>query len=205
MLAGRIEIELGQLDDARVHLDSALMLARRISAGNLEAQSLNLLGQISAAEGKMDEARRYADQAVDVVRKVGMTFIGPAVLAAQAALLENPARRRDALKEAEEILDSGCVAHNHFWFAQTAIDQALAAGEWDEAERYAHRLEKYMHDEPLAWPEFTAARGRALASWGRGSREEALVAELQRLRNVAADAGLVRAAIELERVSASVM
>jgi hypothetical protein len=147
----------------------------------------------------MDEARHHVEGAMDVVRKVGMTFIGPAVLAVHAGLSVDPAERRAALKEAEEILDSGCVAHNQFWFAQSAIDQKLAVGEWDEVDRYARRLENYIREEPLAWPEFIVARGRALASWGRGKRDPDLAAELKRLRDTAVEVGLVRAAAALER------
>ena len=199
ILAGRIEIELARFVDASEHLGRALMIARRIGAGNFEAQALCLLGQLCAAQEKMDEARHHLDGALDVLRKVGMTFIGPAVLAVHSGLSGDPAERKAALKEAEEILDSGCVAHNHFWFAQSAIEQKLAVGEWDEVDRYAHRLEKYTREEPLAWPEFIAARGRALASWGRGSREVALLRELERLRDTAMEAGLVRAAAALEQ------
>ena len=199
ILAGRIEIELGRFVDARIHLERALMIARKIGAGNFEAQSLCLLGQLCAAQENMDEARHHVKEAMDVVRKVGMTFIGPAVLAVHAALSVDPAEQRAALREAEEILDSGCVAHNQFWFAQSAIDQKLTVGEWDEVDRYARRLENYIREEPLAWPEFIVARGRALASWGRGKREPDLAAELKRLRDTAVEVGLVRAAAALER------
>jgi class 3 adenylate cyclase/tetratricopeptide (TPR) repeat protein len=196
MLAGRIEFELGRFDDAGAHLERALAIARRIGAGGFEAQSLCLLGELCVARERLDEGREHVKGALDVVRKVGMTFIGPAVLATHAALSEDPAERAAALGEAEQILDSGCVAHNHFWFAQSAIDQKLVTGEWDEVERYARRLETYIRDEPLPWPEFIIARGRALASWGRGQRNAALVLELTRLREVAAGAGWVRAALE---------
>ena len=199
ILAGRVEIELGRFPDARSHLERALAIARRIGAGNFEAQALCLLGQLSATEGNIDEARRSVAASVDVVRRIGMTFIGPAVLAAHAALADDPAVRSEALTEAERILDSGCVAHNHFWFAQSAIDHKLAIGEWDEVDRYAARLERYIAAEPLPWAEFLAARGRALAAQGRGKRDAKLAAELERLHRAALDAGLVRAAHALEK------
>jgi tetratricopeptide (TPR) repeat protein len=199
MLAGRIEFEAGRFADAGTHLDRALALARRIRAGNFEAQSLCQLGQLCAAQDKMDEARQFLDQAMAVVRGVGMTFIGPVVLAVHAALSNDPSERTAALMEAEAILDSGCVAHNQFWFPQIAIDQALAAGEWAEAERYATRLENYMREEPLPWPEFVVARGRALAAWGRERRDAALAAELKRLLYAARGAGLTLAAAALEK------
>ena len=137
------------------------------------------------------------------MRNVGLTFIGPAVLAQLAALTGDPAERKAALREAEEILDSGCVSHNQFWFAFTAIDQALAAGEWDAVEPYAKRLETYTREQPLPWPDFMIARGRALAAWGRGIRDASLVTELGRLRDVAVGSGLKLAASDLEQALAT--
>jgi hypothetical protein len=97
------------------------------------------------------------------------------------------------LQEAESILDSGCVAHNHIWFAQTAIDHALAVGAWDRAEHYAARLEDYTRGQPLAWHDFIVARARALAAWGCGTRTADLVTELKRLRECAVQHGLAAA------------
>ncbi len=181
MLAGAVELELGHLVEAQEYLERGLKLARTMSASNFEAQALILLARLTAAHGELPEARAFSAQAVGMVREVGMTFIGPSVLAVLATLTEDPGERRKALEEAEYILDSGCVAHNHFWFARTAIDHALAIGEWEEAERYATRLEAYTREQPLPWPDFMIARGRALAAWGRGRRGPELVAELERL------------------------
>jgi tetratricopeptide (TPR) repeat protein len=199
MLAGSVEIELGRFDDARLHLDRALGLARRIGAGNFEAQSLRLLGRLAAAEGRKGDAQKLLDQATNVVRTVGMTFIGPTVLAQRAAVSDDPVERKSSLAEAEGILNAGCVSHNHFWFAETAIDQCLASHEWDAAEHYANRLEDYIRAERLAWPEFTIARARALVAWGRGRREPALTADLEKLRGVAAAVGLVQVEAALAR------
>ncbi|MHA1107848.1 MAG: adenylate/guanylate cyclase domain-containing protein [Alphaproteobacteria bacterium] len=203
MLAGRIELELGHFVEAQKHFNGALDLARMLSAGNFEAQSLVLISRLCAVQGEHAEARRFAEQAVGVVRNVGLTFIGPAVLAQLAALTTDEVERKATLREAEEILDTGCVAHNHFWFAFTAIDQALAAGEWDEADRYATRLETYTREQPLPWPDFMIARGRALASWGRGGRDESLVMELKRLHEVAEGSGMNLAASGLEQALAT--
>jgi len=123
----------------------------------------------------------------------------PFVEGTRAALSDDPTESTAALEEAVRILDSGCVAHNQFWFAQSAIDQKLARGEWDEVDRYARRLESYIQ-QPLPWPEFIIARGRALASWGRGKRDAALAAELDHLRKVATSAGLVRTAGALGKI-----
>ena len=193
MLAGTVELELGYFVAAQEHLERGLKLARTMSAGNFEAQTLVLLARLATAQEKPLEAREFARQAVGMVRQVGMTYIGPTVLAIMATLTEDPTERTKAFKEAEHFLDSGCVAHNHFWFARTAIDHALMIDEWDEAERYATRLETYTREQPLPWPDFIIGYGRALAAWGRGRRGPDLVAELGRLRAEAERVNLITA------------
>ena len=199
ILAGVVETEFGHFIEAEDYLVRGLELARALSAGNLEAQTLGRLAVLRAAEGRIDQACDFAELAVEAVRKVGMTFIGPYVLATKAALTEDHAESRKVLEEAESILESGCVAHNHFWFAQSAIEQSLAVGDWDKAEGYAEKLEAYTREQPLPWSDFLIARGRALAAWGRGIRSEAVLAELTRLHQVAAQHGLQPLALELGR------
>ncbi|MHC4093546.1 MAG: hypothetical protein ACYSVY_25280, partial [Planctomycetota bacterium] len=54
------------------------------------------------------------------------------------------------------------------WFYRDAIEVSLDLGDWDEADRYAERLDAYTRGEPLPWSRFFTERGRALASDGRG-------------------------------------
>jgi hypothetical protein len=89
------------------------------------------------------------------------------------------------------------------WFHQEAIDVHLAFAEWDEAERSAQALGDYTRAEPLPWSDFYAARGRALAAWGRGSRSAPLMAEIRRLAVEAARCRLGRAQAALDRVLAA--
>jgi class 3 adenylate cyclase/tetratricopeptide (TPR) repeat protein len=203
MLAGCVYCELGQLEEARTYTRRALDLALSIGANNFAGQALRILAQISAAQGRMGEALEHADRAVKIVRKVGLTFIGPSVLAVKAAVTEDVEEAARTMQEAESILDAGCVAHNHIWFARTAIDHAVAIGAWDQAEHYARRLEEYTREQPLAWPDFMIARARALAAWGRGVRSRELVVELERLRECAVQHGLVLAMPQLDEALAA--
>ena len=132
-----------------------------------------------------------------------MTFIGPSVLAIKSALTDDRDERRKALEEAESILNSGCVAHNQFWFARIVIDHTLAIGEWDEVERYAAHLEAYTRGQPLPWSDFLIARGRVLAAWGRGTRNEEVVAKLRRLHELTVRQGLKPLASDIERALAA--
>jgi hypothetical protein len=171
-------------------------------ADNFAAQILRWLAWNAWMRGDGQGAKAYASQAVQVVRKVGMTFIGPSVLAVEAALTEDEAVSQALLTEAEGILDAGCVAHNHFWFAQTAIRHALVTSAWDRVERYAARLEVYTQWEPLPWSDYLVARGRSLAAWGRGERGAACTAELQRLKSIAEERHLRLDQAELSSVLA---
>jgi len=58
-------------------------------------------------------------------------------------------------------------------FYHEAIETALNTGEWAAAERYAAAFESYTRPEPLPWADFHVARGRALAGFGRGARDDA--------------------------------
>lgn len=203
LLAGYVCSELGELEKSDRLLQQALELARAMQANNFEAQVLRWLARNALGEGNRNTAETYAAEAVQVVRKVGMTFIGPAVLALEAALTDDAARSKSLWIEAEAILDSGCVAHNHFWFAQIAIGHALQEGAWNRADHYASRLESYTRNEPLPWANFLIAKGRTLAAWGRGERGAAIVAELRRLRTIAAERRLQLDLVELNRALAA--
>ena len=88
------------------------------------------------------------------------------------------------------VVRAGCLAHNVLWFRRDAIEAALNAGEWEAAERHAAALEDYTRAEPLPWSDFIVARGRALATHGRGKGGAGLTAELVRLRDEAERVGL---------------
>jgi hypothetical protein len=116
--------------------------------------------------------------------------MGPEMLSALAVATDDPATREAALCEGEAILLSGCPSHNYLFFYRDAIDASLAAGAWDEAERYAAALKDYTRPEPLPWADFAIARGRALAKWGRGQRQADAAAELHRIAAEAERVGL---------------
>jgi class 3 adenylate cyclase/predicted ATPase len=190
MLAGKVELMTSQNSEARKHLERGHELSRTLSASNFEMQTLIRLAQVNAAEGKLSQARDTASQAIRLGRKVGMTFSGPAALVVWAELSEDSDQRKAALQEAESILDSGCVSHNHMWFADGAIDLALKHGEWDQAEHFATRLEAYTQAQKLEWPDFLIAKARSLAALGRGDRSQDLMEQIIRLKETAERVGL---------------
>jgi hypothetical protein len=110
--------------------------------------------------------------------------------------------RRSAIAEGESLLRAGSVAHNHFRFYRDTIEAALRAADWDEAERLAEALAAFAAPEPLPWTSFYAARGHALARWGRGKRSGVLRSHLTGLAGEAGTAGLLLAVPAIERALA---
>jgi class 3 adenylate cyclase/tetratricopeptide (TPR) repeat protein len=189
-LVGFVELELGNLDEGKDYLERSLEIARMIGTNNFTAQSLHLLARLYLAQGQIAKARILIKEAEGLVRKVGMTFIGPSVLAVKAALSDNSDERQSALAEAEGILESGCLAHNYNNFANVSIDLHLELNKWNEVERQTTWLETRTSEHPLTWSDFMIARGRSLAAFGRGERNDELTTEITRLRKQASRAGM---------------
>ena len=82
------------------------------------------------------------------------------------------------------------MGHNHLWFFRCAIEASLHSHDWDGAERYARALADYTRPEPLPWSDFFVAYGRALAAFGRGQTDPALMGEVQRLKEEGERLGL---------------
>ena len=51
-------------------------------------------------------------------------------------------------------------------------------------------MESYTRGQPVPWADFFIARGRALAAFGRGARDEKTLGEIARLREEAEEVGL---------------
>ena len=100
-------------------------------------------------------------------------------------------------------LRGSCAGHNFLYFYSDAIETCLQMEEWDEVDRYAQALENYTSAEPLPYTDFFITRGRALAAFGRGDHDDAIMQELQRLRDEAERVGLKVAIPALEEALSS--
>jgi hypothetical protein len=76
---------------------------------------------------------------------------------------------------------------------------ALEMGEWSEVRDH------YTRSEPFVWADFFIARGRALATFGRGDRDPVLMTELRRLRDEGERLGLKPAMPSLEAALAAAL
>ncbi|HYI84922.1 MAG TPA: hypothetical protein VEX11_17155 [Acetobacteraceae bacterium] len=152
------------------------------------------LTRLPVAEGRGDEAAELLRRAFDIASETrSIRFAGPIILGSLARALAPADERQRALVEAEAIIHSGCVGHNQLRFYPEAMDVSLQLEDYDEAERYAAALEGFTCSEPLPWADFFAARGRALAAFGRGRCDPALGRELARLREEGERLGLLLA------------
>jgi class 3 adenylate cyclase/tetratricopeptide (TPR) repeat protein len=202
-LTQRILIDLDDLAAARDQMERTEPLIRRLNARRFEVWNLMTLARIQQTAGDQRDAVETLEQAMAICRGTGTGFKGPEVLAKMAILTDEALARRRLLAEAEAILRDGAVGHSHISFYGDAIDAALLRDEWDEAERYCAALEDYVRLEPLPRADLTVGRGRVLAAFGRGRRDEATMAELRRVRNEAERFGLRTALPALDRALAA--
>ena len=104
------------------------------------------------------------------------------ILGILALAADDPQVRSDALAEGEAPLAAGSPSHNHLQFRRDAIDACLDVADSGWCRAPQRRTGDLHPPEPLPWSSFFVARGRALAAYGRGRRDAALMAELASLR-----------------------
>jgi tetratricopeptide (TPR) repeat protein len=201
--ACRTLIQMGDLNAAQRHLCAGESLVARLGARRFEVMTLILLARILRLNRRPLEALKQCEKALVISRQTGVGFAGPQVLAELALNADDPGVRRHALQEGERILQEGAVSHNHFNFYADAMDAYLETNEWEEVERYARALEEFTRPEPLPWCDFFIARGRILAAYGCGKREDSTIEELRRLRDQAESVGLRRALPALDAAIAT--
>ncbi|MBP2316169.1 BTAD domain-containing putative transcriptional regulator [Azospirillum soli] len=196
--AYEVLLELGEEDAGRDHLARARALTQQLGAHRFEAEHLLFEARLERAAGNPESACARLHRAMEIAHETGPGYIGPSILAELALCCDDPAARRAALDEGEGLLAGGSVGHNHLQFYREAIDTALDLADWALAERYAGALEAYAGAEPLPWCTLFAARGRALAAWGGGRRDEEARAALVRVLEECRDAGYVPPVARLE-------
>ncbi|HYD68620.1 BTAD domain-containing putative transcriptional regulator [Azospirillum sp.] len=163
--------ELGDTAAGRDHLARARALTQQLGARRFEAEHLLFDARLERNAGNHEAACALLHRALAIARETGPGYIGPSILAELAVCGGDPAARRAALDEGEGLLADGSVGHNHLQFYRDAVDTALDLRDWALAERYAAALEDYGGGDRLPWCTLFAARGRALAAWGRGQRD----------------------------------
>jgi class 3 adenylate cyclase/tetratricopeptide (TPR) repeat protein len=196
---GTLWAEMGDFTKSNEWLQRGMAIVAQLGSKLFEGEYHYLLGRVKFMEGDHVLSRKHAQEALSVFRESesGMTFRGPTALGICALTAESSDLRHSLLHEAEDLLPD-CLGHNHLDFYEDAIQACLQAAEWDEVERYAQALEDYLVEDPLPRCTLIIARGRVLASHGRGNRDQTTMEELRRVHDKASQVSLKFTLPELE-------
>ena len=126
-------------------------------------------------------------------RETAISYIGPSILGliAWTADTDQPGERPST--KPRRCWRQARSATIFLIFRRYAIEAAIEARDWGEVERHAGELELYTAAEPLPWTDFLAARGRALAMHAGHPVDPDVRVEVQRVRDQAANLGLLAA------------
>ena len=201
LMAGFAQYLCYELDAAEEIIRRGFALSETIGTAGFSINHLTVLAQVLRDQNKLEDARRVANEAVERLARVGMTFVGPYTLAVAASVEPDLEKHRALIKQAEAVLDAGCVSHNYFWFAHVAIDAELAIGNWASAQRHATRLAAYTAQrQPLAWSDFIISRANALIALEQGQNSAGLRKRVTSLAQQATEAGLTHVGSALMEV-----
>jgi len=203
LTAGWILFDLDRLEEAQAQAERGLQLTKELGALRFEPFLNETLARVEFAKGDQSEAYRRMQNAVAVARETGESFIGPWMLGTLALTSPDDNSRDQALAKGDALLGRGAVGHNYFRFYRAAMERMLNDHEWNLAEIYADRLEKYTQPEPTPWSDYFIAWTRALAQFGRGDRSMQRQSQLAELRRSGEAAGLTRSLIPIDAASQS--
>jgi tetratricopeptide (TPR) repeat protein len=201
--ASQLYFDTGEFSKAEMHLDRMKALIERIGTRRFMARGLHHKGRIRLAQGNRHEAAKLCRSAMKISHETGTGYCGALILATLARATDNADERTDALSEGQRLLDEGCLSHNYYEFYIEGMEGALERRDWELVERYAEALKAFTSIEPLPRTEFLIARARALAAFGRGSRDDVTMQELKCLRDEAERVGLKTALSALDKALAT--
>jgi len=164
----------------------ALEQTRALNARRFEAGALQICAELALWQGNRREALALLREGLAASEETSPSFGGPG-LYGLLGLIETERSARDAaLAAGEALLAKGAGGHNHFQFRRFAIEAALQAEEWAEAERHADALARRTAAEPLPYSDLIVERGHILARLGRGTAADEDAGKLAALRAKAA-------------------
>jgi class 3 adenylate cyclase/predicted ATPase len=172
---------------AEIH-PQALEQARSLSARRYEAVILGNSAEVALGQGARREALALVREGLAASEETSPGFVGPILYGLLGLIETERSAREAALAAGEALLAKGAGGHNHFWFRRYAIEAALQAAEWNEAEAHADALARRTAAEPLPYSDLIVERGHILARMGRGTARDEEVGELAALRAKAAAA-----------------
>jgi DNA-binding SARP family transcriptional activator len=195
-----VHLHAQRWQDAHDTAMEALALAQRVGARRFEADARGMLGAALYGLDRREQAEAMLEEALGVSREVGVRHTGPWILGTLSRVTRDPGKREAAWREAERLLEDGCVSHSHLHFYENAIEASLDCGDCARVERYAAALRQYTRREPLPWSELVVRRALALAAVARGDADAGVRGDLEALAQEAREAGLL---IALPRIEAA--
>jgi class 3 adenylate cyclase len=170
----------------------ALALARALKADRYTYIVLACIASASRHRLPPEELVALCREALAMGERTSMTFAGPLVYGVYALVEPDPARQRELLRQGEALMEKTSLAHNRVYFLRFALDWAIEHGEWREARRFADILAGYFETrEKLPYVDLLVARGRLAATLGDNPNDDAAMAELVALRDMARVRGLL--------------
>ena len=166
----------------------ALEQARALNARRYEASGLGVCAELALGQGNRREALALVREGLAASEETSPRFVGPILYGLLGLIETERSAREAALAASEALLAKGAGGHNHIWFRRYAIEAALQAGEWAEAECHADALARRTAAEPLPLSDLIVERGRILARMGRGTGRDDDAGKLAALRAKAAAA-----------------
>lgn len=152
LTVGWLHTSLGQISDALNHYDMAMKLIYAIGAKRFEPFILEGMAKCYFINGQQDKAQKAIQKAWQLVEEQSLyKFIGPWVLGTRAILAQDEHLRQQSLERGLEIIQSGCLAHNHYRFYVAAAEASIFSLNAAQASRMADQFEAFTSDEPCAW------------------------------------------------------
>ena len=185
--AGEISGDMGDADLVAAHAQRGQALARKLRARAWDSHWLSHSAWAPYLRGQRKRAEEMLLRAAE--DHAALTFTGAWTYGMLSMMTGDPEIRIQALQKGEALLEKGTMGANFLHFYRYAMEACLQAGEWGEAGRYAQALEDFTRQEPLPSCDFFISRGRALASAGRGDRQESTTQELRRVLEKAIQMG----------------
>jgi len=198
-IIAEVNYNLGNFDITKQEYQRAAKLEGIIKTNTFEAQRFHKLGLIAYNEGNHTLAMNLLEQAEESCRNHGMDFSGAAILGGIAEVTSDKTRCKNALAEAEKLLQKGARHQTFYIFYRHAIDASLKNEEWDSVDQYATALSRFTVPEPLPWSDFFITRGRVLAAFGRGQRDDMIQQQLKSLHVEAVRIGMKLAMPAIEQ------
>lgn len=175
--------ELADSRAMRTHAERGLSLAEALGARTWISSWLLDCGLARYLSGDSAGAEALILKASE--NEAALVFVGGWLWGSLALVTDDPRTRARALAEGERRLKEGTIGSGYLIFYRYAMEACLNCSAWEDAIRYAQALEDFTRPEPLPPSDLYIARGRALAAFGQGKRDEAILKELHRLRDQA--------------------